>query len=180
MKLNMSDEKNKNSFTADQLEEIAVKLREKMEIPDSNFIDITELAEKMGLDVYEVDFEDQDLLAIFVNKEEEKYIYIDEDLDEGDKRFVISIQLAHIILNHHQAYKSEEYLADYKQPFKGCYTPEEYGAKSQAVLLATALLMPASIVLQVWSKFANGEVVADHFKVSKKVALMRLDNLGLI
>lgn len=168
------------NFSIEQLEELAVKLRQHLGVTESNFIDVTELAEEMGFDVFEADFEDDDMQGTFKNSETEKALYVDEDLDERDKRFVIATQIAHIILKHGDGYGQDEFLVDYRNTFRGCITATNFGEKIQAYILAAALLMPKELTIDTWNKSKSVEIVAETFKVSRRVAYLRLDNLGLL
>ncbi|GAB4156819.1 MAG: hypothetical protein Fur003_0320 [Candidatus Dojkabacteria bacterium] len=169
-----------NGFTLEQLEEIASKLLEKFNASESNLVDITEMAEELGVEVYEGKFEDQEMLGTLVCNSEEKAIYVDEKLDEPEKRYVIATQLAHIILDHNSRYQDTEYIIDFKQPYKGRMTTQDFGEKVQAAILGAALLMPRKLVQKIASETKSVDLIAQYFQVSKRAVFTRLDNLGLL
>jgi Zn-dependent peptidase ImmA (M78 family) len=167
-------------FTVEQLEELAEKLRDKLDISSSNFIDMTEFADELELEVYETDFDDKELESTLVEEDDEKCIYVDRQIDEPSKRFSIAKQIAHVILNHTEKLSEKEYLVSYKRQLQGVSNPEDYGERLQAMVLASALIMPKKLVLDMWDKSHSVEVVADYFAVPIKAAMFRLDILGLI
>lgn len=170
------------SYTLEQIEELASKVRERFEIPDSNFVDITELADEMGFEVYDAKFESDDIVSTLCDEDDEgeKSIYVNSNMSEVEKRFNIANQLAHIILNHHANLKRNEFLVEYRSRYKDLSQVEDYGEKMQAILLAAALLMPRDLVINAWGKFKNIEVISEYFKVPSKLVVVRLDALGLI
>ncbi|WKZ31568.1 MAG: ImmA/IrrE family metallo-endopeptidase [Candidatus Dojkabacteria bacterium] len=176
----MSD--NNHSYTLDQIEELATKVRERFNIPSSNFVDVTELADSLGYDVYDAEFEVDDIVSTLCDEDDEgeKTIYVNQKLDESEKRFNIANQVAHVVLNHHASLQSNEYLVEYRPRYKGVSDTLQYGEKMQAILLAAAILLPHDLVVSAWGKYKNVDIIAEYFKVPKKLAVVRLDALGLI
>lgn len=170
---------NSNDLNFLQLEEIAQQLRAKLGIEEQGFIDITDLAEEMGYQVYEAALEDSDMIATYRKEDGEISIYVQEDLPEAEKRYAIALQVAHAILNHHADLADDEYLVDYRQPYKGCKTSSEFGKKTQTILLASAILMPRSTVQQAWEKSPSVSTMVQLFHLPQRIIEMRLDNLGL-
>lgn len=170
------------SYTLDQIEELAVKVRDRFDIPSSNFIDITELADELGYEVYDAEFEDGEVVSTLCLEDDdgERCVYVDKSLSEPEKRFNIANQVAHIILNHHANLKPHEFLVEYRPRYRGLSDADQYGEKMQAILLAAALLMPRELVENGWKKSRNLEVIAQYFKVPASLAMVRLDAMGLI
>ena len=170
----------KNYFTTEQIEEIAEGILKEFGDESSGFIDITELAEQLGFEVFESEFKESEILATISRSEDGDRIDVKADLSEVDKRLYISVQLARSVLGQIDDLDEKQHMIEYKRPFEGCAKASEYGARKQSEMLAEAFLMPRKLVLGLWESEGSIKLIQEGLKVPAKSAYSRLDMLGVI
>lgn len=154
-----------------QIEQIAIKVRSTFEYKDEYSLDITSLARKMGLEVFEAHFNTDEVTG----KIEGKKIYVNANDSEPRKRFTIAHEIAHYLLHRN----GEVEHVDYRRP-REYYSEDDLKKEFQANMLAASLLMPESLVVRTWKETQDVDTLATLFRVSKKAAAIRLDALGLL
>ena len=165
-------------LSVEQIEKIAKEIRQKCDVADDFFIDITDLAQRGGITVEEADFDDNLVSGTLEsNNEGSVTIKINRNESEERKRFTIAHEIAHYVLHHNQG---ETSFIDYRQDQSYYTTSGDLRKEIQANMLAAALLMPKEKVIEAWERCHNVDQFAKLFSVSKKAAAIRLDNLGLI
>lgn len=143
-------------------------------------IDITLLANKLNIDVYEYDFENEISGAVSkpTNEIDSYAIFVSDNDPITRQRFSIAHELAHMAL-HPDILKEEGVLHRSKY--------DKSKIEEEANKLAEELLMPESLVikfLEIFDLNKNStitaktiETISKKFKVSKYVAIIRLRNL---
>lgn len=154
-----------------QIEKIADKVRSTYGFESELNLDITKLAERIGLTVYEADFGTDEITG----KIQGTNIYVNMHDSEPRKRFTIAHELAHYILHQNGDIDHIDYRMS-----REYYSEDELQKEVQANMLAASLLMPEKLVKEIWEFLKDVDEVADKFKVSKKAATIRLDSLHLL
>ncbi len=168
---------NTNFISSTKIEQVADSVRL---YDDSTAIssDVTRIAKKLGLEVYEVEFESPDISGMIKTEAGNTIIYVNRNDNEGRKRFTIAHEIGHFIL-HHKVVESEG-IVDFRQSTKNYTSEAELVRETQANMFAAALLLPKGEVKRAWDQIHDIEEVAKIFHVSKKALVIRLDNLGLL
>lgn len=167
-------------LTLRKANEIADSLRKRYGFSGTPFIDITELASKLGFAVYESIFEDDNIAGTVEHEQGSIIINVNSNDLEPRKRFTIAHELAHILLQHNEHSENGEEFIEYRMPLEYYETETETRKEIQANLLAASLLMPEDLIQDIWNKTGDVNTVAKYFGVSKRAAMIRLDSMGLL
>jgi len=156
-------------MTKTQIEQEVQKLVNGYNYP----IDIVEIAQKLGFEVYLSNFDNPDVAGMVINSLDNKSIYINKKDIPQRQRFTIAHEIGHIVLHHKKDATFEE--VDYRNTNE---LPSQKEIEANA--FAAALLMPKELAIKVWDRLQDVDDFADYFKVSKSAGAIRLMNLGLI
>lgn len=163
-----------DSKTNDKVEKIANVLREKTFQTDY-YAEVINIALQLGLPVYKVGF-DNDNISGFIEVDEENpetnKICVNKNHCDARQRFTIAHEIGHYVLEHLNSDCKKYRKVDFDN---NDYSPEE----TQANKFAAVLLMPESMIREVWQKFSDIKILAATFGVSEGAASYRIKNLNL-
>ncbi len=162
------------AYSRSQIEAIAQKVREKYGNTNEKQINVVEIANKLGFDVYEADFENDRIAGKVIDDGNTRAIYINRHDIPQRKRFTVAHEIGHIVLHHPLSNERFE-----KIDYRGAN--EKYDQKEwEANQFAASLLMPEDITRKLWEKLQDVDDFADVMGVSKAAAAIRLESLELI
>jgi Zn-dependent peptidase ImmA (M78 family) len=164
----------------EQIEDIANTTRQ-LSGADSDVleVDVLKIAERLGVAVEVVDFEDQNVYAQLLRHGApgaDFTIQVARADGPRRRRFSIAHELAHSVLH---ADGDEDHFVEYRQEL-GRYNPDQLYKEVQANMFASALLLPKDKVMLMWESTRDIDRVAQAFAVSKEAAFLRIRNLGLL
>ncbi len=148
-----------------------IRIKTSFSYPEKNIVD---LANELGVSVYEVPFtENPEINAMLVYKDEKNdnkpTIYIKKTLPDTRKRFTLAHELGHFVLHKKAGVKFRLDGFDYSSDAD--YALEE----TEANFFAATILVPKEELKKLRSFFDNNfEVIADYFGVSKEVVENRI------
>ena len=155
------------------IQKLAFKLGAATGYEHSVVVNITEIAGHLGYSIFEAEFSSDTIAAYLVSNKQEKSIYVNLNDPEEVKRFEIAHSVGHIVL-HYANFKGDFEEVDIRKT-------EYYKTREkQANIFAASLLMPEDMTKEIWDTFRNVNDFARTFVISKKAAIIRLDELGLI
>lgn len=131
---------------------------------EKGYVDVKEIANKLGFDVYGTSFQDDNISGKVIHNDDCKEIYVADESYER-QRFTIAHEIGHIIL-HHEAGESINEI-DYRTSDKN-FNRKEF----QANAFASALLMPEKDAIKTWNSLQDIDDFAEYFEVSKKQHLL--------
>ena len=134
-------------------------------------VDVIQLANQLGFEVYQTDFADNIAGKVERNSTNSR-IFVNRSDIPARKRFTVAHEIGHIIL-HNDISKDIDFV-DYRN--NGKYDQREFEADN----FAAALLMPREKSKKVWNEYHDIDDFAVVMGVSKRAAAIRLTNLGLI
>lgn len=147
-------------------------------------IDVVDLAQRLGLDVYSVDMPENDCGDIQQDQETNKvYIEVNRNHPITRQRFTIAHEISHYL--KHRDELTQKGKLDRKDQYSDA---KELKLEAEADQTAAAILMPETVVEDYftdkqWSKNTKFdpemiEQIADDFWVSRTMAVTRLRDLG--
>ncbi len=155
----------------------AQKILNKYEISEAP-INVVQLAKKEGYGVVEATFRDKNISGgiQFKTDTENGKMYINANDSPLRQRFSLAHEVGHSCMHSNVSEYSKGVLENINM-FRDSsnHNIEEVEANA----FAAALLMPESIVCEMWRKWRSTEILADIFKVSLSAMSFRLYNLGL-
>jgi Zn-dependent peptidase ImmA (M78 family) len=177
--------------SAEKIEESAAKLRAKHGV-NSTPIDPYELATKMGVPVYQADFQDGSIAGAIRCNNGQAEILVRSGDSSTRQAFTVAHELGHYTL-HWKSCSSDDPAANERSTFVDSdselyrYGPENGEAsdrdrryrETQANMFAASLLMPADEVRSEWARHKDVKKLAERFKVSSEAMRFRLDRLEL-
>jgi Zn-dependent peptidase ImmA (M78 family) len=180
--------------SAEKIEESAAKLRAKYGVT-STPIDPYELATKMGVPVYQAEFQDESIAGAIRCRDGKPEILVRSGDILTRQAFTVAHELGHYTL-HWKPCASDDPAANERSTFVdsdselyryGRYGPEDAEAsdrdrryrETQANMFAASLLMPADEVRSEWARHKDVKKLARRFKVSQEAMRFRLDRLEL-
>ncbi len=163
-----------SSYNTEQIESITDTIHEAMNIDNNTVINVIDIAQNLGFDVFASDFTEDNVSGMVINSSSEKSIYVNVDDMPERQRFTIAHEIGHIVL-HHVDQEEEYRTVDFRSNNEK-YDPREYEANN----FAASLLIPREKAIYEWKKLNDVDDFALTFKVSKSAAAIRLNNLGLI
>lgn len=166
-------------LTIQQADAISDKIREEFDLQNQTNVDITVLANKFDCDVFEAEFDDNDISGMIVSTGERFGINVSRFQPEYRKRFTIAHELAHRIL-HAAEINKENAFVDYRRDTEYYEDAESQRKERQANILAGSLLMPKDLIIKSWNELKDVDDIAVLFNVSRAAAAVRLDQLDLI
>ena len=161
------------SYSANQIESITDAIHNIMNTNNDNVINVVDIARQLGFDVYQSSFTADNIDGMVINSPSEKAIYVNQSNSPERQRFTIAHEIGHIVLHHDTEQQYE--VIDYRGN-NTTYDSKEH----EANIFAASLLMPKNKVHQIWNLLLDVDDFAKAFKVSKKAAAIRLDNMELI
>lgn len=167
----------KNKMSLEEIEDLTyhILFNYDMLVPP---VDVIDIAEKNGIDVYEADLSDYEEPisgAIKYDKKTKKFeILINKNDNIQQKRFTIAHELGHYYL-HKSILENDEIHVD--TMFSG--NSKKFNEKD-ADYFAGALLMNKIALSKFYEKVDTMTELANIFEVSRSALLVRLDELGII
>lgn len=138
-------------------------------------VDVIKIAESLGCTVEEVDFSPDNISAKAQKRPDGTYlIQIARKDGPRRQRFSVAHEVSHIVLH------DDDEFVEFRKPLADYDDPNLLYKEVQANMLASALLMPVSLVKKVWEDTKDISDLAEAFKVSGSAAYYRLDNLQLL
>jgi len=133
-------------------------------------VDPEAIAERLGIDVVYVDFNDKaaDLISGLYDFNTQK-IFVNKKLPVNRKTFTIAHELAHAVL--HQDYARS---TDYRAMPRSNFHREKPAVEKEADVFAACLLVPPGS-LKRYKDFASTQELAEMFAVSKDVITTQMD-----
>lgn len=140
-------------------------------------IDVEKIAKCLGIDLNFVNFEDEDISGVLINKEGHVNIGINENHPLNRQRFTIAHEIGHYILHSDKPLFVDERFRD-KTSSEG-KNPEEVDANT----FAAELLMPEHFIREDMTQLKNWDEesireLAKKYQVSAESFVYRLSNLG--
>lgn len=161
-----------NIYANDRLDSFAEALLANFGLDNITAIDISSLANKLGLNVYSMNFTDNTLSGYIRFDNNEKKIFVNNIHPITRQRFTVAHEIAHYLLHN------EILVKEGGTPlFRG---GESNPAEQQANRLAAAILMPRSKVIQLYSSIKDINYLAQLFWVSRVAMSNRIVSLGLV
>lgn len=156
-----------------KMEKLAWMLREKTSQTDY-YADVLDIANKLGLEVYSANFEDNNISGFIEINEDtnEKKIVINASQPQARRRFTLAHEIGHYVLDHLTSGCKEYRRVDY-------LNEDNTEHEKQANKFAAMLLMPEQMIRTAWSIFRKAEILSAIFGVSIQAVNIRLTNLGL-
>lgn len=141
-------------------------------------VDAVKLANFFNCEVEEVNFNHKDISARIKRDTKTNMCKIQISREDGAKRqrFSIVHEVAHLVL--HDDGKRE--FVEWRKQLSDYDNEGELYKEVQANMLASALLMPRTLVERAWQESRDIEDLAGVFNVSRSAAYYRVENLGLL
>lgn len=150
-------------------------------------VDPYALATDMGVDVYEVEFDDDVVSGMIQTEQGTTELFVNAYDSSRRKRFTVAHELGHILL--HFSDIDGEYVDsanDVHYNSKVMYrnnpdlTNDERYREYEANQFAAALLMDSELIAYSWERLKSVALMADLFRVSSSTMEIRLNTLGLL
>lgn len=146
---------------------------------EDGFTDVIALSDRLGIEVYQANMPDSESGYIEYNKEtKDTYIVINQNHPITRQRFTVAHELGHYVNDY-------ENLTEVGRLDRSRST-NKYGTEAEADQLAANILMPEDKTRESIDKFNPNdswsykiENIADQFKVSRPMAIIRLRELGI-
>lgn len=138
-----------------------------------NFSAILQKTKKV-VRMYAAEFDNNDISWITKRIGTEYEIYVNRDQAETRQRFSKAHEFGHVVLWH---LDNEYEKVDFKMRKNGWYTKEELQEEKEANLFASALLMPAHLIQELYNAGKSVYEMAMAFGVSDQAIRIRLFNL---
>lgn len=142
-------------------------------------VDVLNLAEELGLDVYSAKFSNQSVSGMIRKESGRIVIYYNENHHSNRARFTVAHEIGHYVLKHMKYCKSiSDSQLDMFRRDDDYVDKQNYRFEVEANKFAAALLMPSEFVVETWNE-TDGDVeeIARKFRVSEAAMGYRIDRL---
>lgn len=142
------------------------------------FTDVIALSDRLGVEVYQADMKDSENGYIEYDKESRNtYIVINQNHPVTRQRFTVAHELGHFINDYDELVKCGR--------LDRAKSTHSSGIEAAADRLAAEILMPEDKAREYLNNIDKGhswttkiEIIANHFRVSRSMAIIRLRELG--
>lgn len=152
--------------------QLAKEIRETTWKSDILPIDPVTIAEKMGINVYNLKLPNTVSGSILKEPGQDASIYVNDSDSENRKRFTIACEIGHYVFNSENGDEEFSYV-DYRMSTSGDL--EVFSTK-----FAEELLMPYRQLNKIYTRTRSVSMLALEFGVSTEVMLNRLKHVNLV